>query len=297
MFREIGMGLPYWEAPNGRMSDVESHMDLKTADLMELVGNFQPTVPASPEEKSIALSRALRQELKCKAKLNLHRRGLSESFEEEKRPRVNGPLTPREVEKRERRKRQNREAAARCREKKLKGQAELHRDFEAQQLENEQLKRTNAELLEEKLRLQSIIENHVCFKTGHPAPINSSPGYASTVQFDFQHCDGAPPSVSPIQTSAMTSPYAREVTTPFQQDPFADQNLDDNVFGEFYSLLNPGKKQMESSCASATSVLNALPELPNLDSLTDIDFYNPISPEEIGCMGRGSISEYRELKD
>ncbi|XP_048254642.1 cyclic AMP-dependent transcription factor ATF-3-like [Haliotis cracherodii] len=106
------------------------------------------------------LTPLLKEELRLQILTKRHANGQAEIDKEDHTPKQ-FELTPEEIEKKQRRREQNRLAAQRCRQKKKMCQNFVLLELEKQQARNRDLEMELRKLRREKMELQSAYESHV----------------------------------------------------------------------------------------------------------------------------------------
>ncbi|XP_052275117.1 fos-related antigen 2-like isoform X2 [Dreissena polymorpha] len=234
------------------------------------------------------LNPRVKQEVKSHVLSSRRKRGLSDIDIQEKMPKVEQELTPYELDKKERRKAQNRRAAEKCRKKKQKENQEMAKCYDEEVIKNKMLQDENQRLRQEKEMLQKILEEHqfMCQRAISPSP-NNTPGFENKTNFDFTFVSCATGYPAPCQSG-----IPRETTTPFQMEEEPD------VFqgNDFYpTTIFADQIKSEVDCNAPSCAVANLSSLPDLGDLDFMGILNPVSPEEICQYGRQSISDFQDM--
>lgn len=138
---------------------------------------------------------------------------------------VKHELSPEEIERRERRKEQNRRAASRCRQKKKLLQVDVVQSFAVMQDENERLEAEITQLRQDKLVLQNELDKHMLSGACKQLKVENSENAACPQYVPQSSSSGsqvmpltsavAPASNAVLRSAALSAPSAETTSIPF----------------------------------------------------------------------------------
>lgn len=209
----------------------------------------------------------IKEELKLTILNRRHIRGMPEIVSENKRPTVKRELTEEEVQKKLRRKEQNRRAAERCRHKKKMNTEQLMREYEKEQQTNELCRKEIEFLRKQVADLQRILHEHPCTLS---KTLNETPAYDNSFYtFPYVTCP------TPSHQQELVS--HRDTQTPFQQDTLDDiSDLSDLIFLPEPCIEKDVYFVQPPTCTAQPTLTEFLPDI----SLPEgFDVYQLLAPE------------------